>query len=160
MSCQSKRINIFIEKPLHTVADRPEGYPWFAEFINRSEDRLIFRQFGYLRCRLLLYTQQELSELEAQLEYMDHRDRTKCDIALRSRHLDENRNKPQWRQELFEKVKIKLHEYSMMLSLCPAFLIVSYRCAGPLNTTISFNPKAEYRGVQRVGSQNTQRAAI
>lgn len=44
----------------HTVEDYPRGYPRLAAFVSSDIEGRIYRQFGYLRSRLLLYYQDEL----------------------------------------------------------------------------------------------------
>ena len=72
-------------EPEHGPADvesckRPkdylEGYAELAEFIACDDDILLFRKFGTLGARNLLYLQAELQELEAQLRRIDEKDQT------------------------------------------------------------------------------------
>ncbi|KAL9102430.1 MAG: hypothetical protein Q9163_002422 [Psora crenata] len=95
---------------------RPKGYPWLAATVNNNEDYFIFRKFGYLRCRLILHCQEELAGLERRLASMDNLDEAGYPSALESVQVDESRQKPKWRKELFEKAKAKFEEYDRLLS--------------------------------------------
>jgi hypothetical protein len=49
----------------------PNGYPRLAAILDSDQNFLLYRQFGYLQSRLLLYKQDELSELESKLDDLD-----------------------------------------------------------------------------------------
>ena len=53
---------------------RLSGYPTYAEFISKDRDAAVYRRFGSLNARSLLYMQSELHELERQLENLDKED--------------------------------------------------------------------------------------
>ena len=53
---------------------RLDGYPSYAEFISKDRDAAVYRRFGNLNARNLLYMQSELHELERQLEDLDKED--------------------------------------------------------------------------------------
>lgn len=53
------------------MEDHPEGYPRISAFINSDKDTVLFRRFGNLHSRLLLYKEVELIELEGQLSRLD-----------------------------------------------------------------------------------------
>lgn len=53
---------------------RLDGYPSYAEFISRDRDAAVYRRFGNLNARSLLYMQSELHELECQLDDLDKAD--------------------------------------------------------------------------------------
>ena len=55
---------------------RPDGYPSFAAFIAHDTDAAIYRRFGRLSARNLLYLQSELHALEGDLEALDAEDAT------------------------------------------------------------------------------------
>ena len=48
-----------------------KGYPEFAAFIDSSESFRLFRRFGWLRARRLLFLQHGLGKLERQLREVD-----------------------------------------------------------------------------------------
>ena len=52
-----------------------EGFAEFSEFISCDSENLIYRRFGSLGARNLLYLQAELQLLEAQLRDFDKRDK-------------------------------------------------------------------------------------
>lgn len=69
-------------EPMHTDVEpgqRPkeylEGYAELAELIASDNDFLLFRKFGALGARNLLYLQAEVQVLEAQLKQLDEDDR-------------------------------------------------------------------------------------
>ena len=96
-----------------TVDDRPKGYPQLAAFVNSDENFLIARKYGFLRSRVLLYRQDELSVLEKDLIRLDADDEEKREFALHSRKRDEETDKdPLYsRKVLIQKIDDKLKEY-------------------------------------------------
>ena len=98
------------------VDDHPQGYPQFAAFINSDENFLIARKYGYLRSRVLLYRQDELSVLERNLIALDEDDAAKRGLALQSRKYDEQTDKdPVYsRKVLIQKIDDKLKEYGTL----------------------------------------------
>ena len=56
------------------VEDCAEGYPRLAAYLASSLDYLQFRDFSYLRTRILLEQQQILEDLEAELDMLDKAD--------------------------------------------------------------------------------------
>lgn len=95
------------------VDDHPEGYPQLAAFVNADENFLIARKYGFLRSRVLLYRQDELSVLEKDLIKLDADDEEKREFALKSRKRDEETDKdPVYsRKVLIQKIDDKLKEY-------------------------------------------------
>lgn len=51
-----------------------EGFPSLAHFISKDADASIFRSFGELGARNLLYLQSHLNELDIQLKRLDRED--------------------------------------------------------------------------------------
>ena len=96
-----------------TVDDHPRGYPQLAAFVNCDENFLIARKYGFLRSRVLLYRQDELSVLENALIKLDADDEEKRTFALHSRKRDEETDKdPVYsRKALIQKIDDKLKEY-------------------------------------------------
>lgn len=96
-----------------SVDDHPKGYPRLAAFVNSDENFLIARKYGYLRSRVLLYRQDELSVLERDLVALDADDHEKRPLALESRKYDEQTDKdPVYsRKVLIQKIDDKLKEY-------------------------------------------------
>ena len=96
-----------------TVDDHPKGYPQLAAFVNSDENFFIARKYGFLRSRVLLYRQDELSVLEKDLIALDADDEEKRALALQSRKHDEQTDKdPVYsRKVLIQKIDDKLKEY-------------------------------------------------
>lgn len=96
-----------------TVDDHPKGYPQLAAFVNSDDNFLIARKYGYLRSRVLLYRQDELSVLEKDLIALDTDDDENRPLALQSRKHDEQTDKdPVYsRKVLIQKIDDKLKEY-------------------------------------------------
>lgn len=60
--------------PTTSVELYPKGYPRLAAYIDSDSDTALFRRFGILSARNLLYLQAELTELEARLNALDKAD--------------------------------------------------------------------------------------
>ena len=71
------------------------------------------RSYGFLHNRVLLYRQDELSQLEKQLIAMDEEDRETCPLRLQSRKTDESMDDT--RKNLIHKIDEKLGEYGKYL---------------------------------------------
>ncbi|KAL8791924.1 MAG: hypothetical protein Q9195_005500 [Heterodermia aff. obscurata] len=101
-----------------SVDDHPKGYPQLAAFVNSDENFLIARKYGYLRSRVLLYRQDELSVLERDLIALDADDEENRPVALTSRKNDEQTDKdPVYsRKVLIQKIDDKLKEYDNVVS--------------------------------------------
>lgn len=95
------------------VDDHPKGYPQLAAFVNSDENFLIARKYGFLRSRVLLYRQDELSVLERDLIRLDADDKENREFALHSRKRDEETDEdPVYsRKVLIQKIDDKLKEY-------------------------------------------------
>ena len=87
-------------------------------FINSDDNFLIARKYGFLRSRLLLYRQDELSVLEKGLLDLDKDDAKNEDrkLALRSRKFDEqdDDDPEESRKALMRKIDDKLKEYGKL----------------------------------------------
>ena len=95
------------------VDDHPRGYPQLAAFVNSDENFLIARKYGFLRSRVLLYRQDELSVLERDLIKLDADDAKHRALELTSRKRDEETDKdPVYsRKALIQRIDDKLKEY-------------------------------------------------
>jgi hypothetical protein len=95
------------------VENHPEGYPRIAAYINSDNDTALFRRFGDLHARSLLYKQAELTELEAKLAKLDGDDNAKEDtewrVSLSIHH--ENGKHNEERKALIEEIDGKLEAY-------------------------------------------------
>lgn len=100
------------------IDDHPKGYPQLAAFVNSDENFLIARKYGFLRSRVLLYRQDELSVLEQELIDLDDDDKTNRPLALESRKHDEETDKdPVYsRKVLMKRIDDKLKEYDELVS--------------------------------------------
>ncbi|KAK0513549.1 hypothetical protein JMJ35_003913 [Cladonia borealis] len=96
------------------IEDHPRGYSQFAAFMNTDENFLMCRSYGFLHNRVLLYRQDELSQLEKQLIAMDDEDRETCPQRLQSRKTDESMDDS--RKTLIQKIDEKLGEYDNLVS--------------------------------------------
>ncbi|KAL8909257.1 MAG: hypothetical protein Q9171_005113 [Xanthocarpia ochracea] len=89
------------------------GYPKVAAFENADPSFLIYRKFGWLHNRLLLYLQDELAELEFKLDQLDKATFSDDeDIKLSSRRDDWAG--PSKRRDLVRQIAQKLEEYDMV----------------------------------------------
>ena len=97
---------------------RLEGYPSFAQFIATDSDAAIYRKYGHLSARNLLYLQSELHELEAQLQQLDIEDAKDISnevaqkVAREWVHYDDPNNKAACQHKVLqEKIRLKVREY-------------------------------------------------
>lgn len=93
--------------------DFPRGYPRLAAFVNIDTNTHIYRRFGYLRNRALLYVQDELARLERKLADMDESDAEEEPYRLTSHSWDDE-DDPR-RKVLMAEIKAKLKEYDDLL---------------------------------------------
>lgn len=108
-----------LTKNVHFSVERyPEGYPRISAYIDSDSDTALFRRFGVLHARSLLYKQVELTELEAQLDKLDKEDEGKPgadpnkwrlghSISLNDGQMNEKR------RDLMKKIDEKLEEYGI-----------------------------------------------
>lgn len=110
------------------VDECPPGYPQLAAYLSASNDTLIFRDFNYLRCRLLLEQQHQLSTLEDELGNIDRRDalgNSQEQSYLRNRALDTGRpstGRYRSRSQVFEDIYGRLKQYGKILSALSALM--------------------------------------
>jgi hypothetical protein len=82
-----------------------------------DENFRMFRQFGYLHTRVLLYRQCELSNLEAQLSDLDDADADENNgVYLRSQRRDDARDGAP-RKVLLDEIDEKLEKYGKLNAL-------------------------------------------
>ena len=100
-----------------------DGYPSFAEFIARDSDAAIYRRYGHLSARNLLYMQSELYELELELQQLDTEDANKVDNDDAQKtardwryYSDEANERSRKHRVLQNKIRIKIKEYRMYLN--------------------------------------------
>ncbi|KAK4935172.1 hypothetical protein LTR10_023735 [Elasticomyces elasticus] len=98
------------------VESNPEGWPRVAAVIDSEANFMIFRKFGYLRTRLIVWHQDRLRELENLLGDLDLED-FKDDSARRAlccRQGDDGRSPPK-RKLLFQELSRELELYDDLL---------------------------------------------
>ena len=110
-----------IQSPLSMY--RVEGYPRLAGLLSAKPQTAIFRRFGELNVRNLLYLQAELTVMEHELHEItledwksdNPRDRAYCtQWTCLDESIGDDRNGHQWKQCL--KIREKLNEYSSTLT--------------------------------------------
>lgn len=95
------------------MEDHPEGYPQVAAYQNSDSSSALFRRFGNLHARSLLYKEVELTDLEAKLAELDREDNSKDDTEWRiahSIHHDDGKNN-EARKALMSEIYQKLEVY-------------------------------------------------
>ncbi|KAI4218417.1 MAG: hypothetical protein LQ349_008727 [Xanthoria aureola] len=98
------------------------GYPKIAALANADPSFLIYRKFGWLHNRLLLYLQDELVALEYKLNKLDRNTfANDNDVKLKSRR--EDYNNPGLRRDTVKQIAEKLKEYGQLIHLHPSLSI-------------------------------------
>jgi hypothetical protein len=94
------------------------GYPSFAAFIEQDQDAQIYRKFGSLSARSLLYQQSKLHALHLKLQELDNEDSKfeKNEDARKaardwSYYCDESNPRARKQQALQREIKQKINEY-------------------------------------------------
>lgn len=92
-----------------TIEEYPDGYPQYSALMASHYSLHIYRRFSYLRTRLLLFKQDNLSVLQERLEDVDRSE----DIGLRlgSHRRDNNEE----RKTLIKEIDVALADYDSML---------------------------------------------
>lgn len=101
-----------------SLAEFPEGYPRLAAYTNSDLDTMLFRRFGWLRCRALLHIQDELHVLEDELKALDAEHARGHPDRLRSRRFDEDQAYHQdigMRRAIMVDINSKLKDYDNLL---------------------------------------------
>lgn len=75
---------------------------------------MVYRRFGYLQSRIILYKQDQLRELERRLDKEDNDDALADPELLMCRDKDEIENRP--RVKLITKIEKRFKEYGENLS--------------------------------------------
>lgn len=100
----------------HEAHPHLPGYAKLACFVNSDDAFKNFRKFGELHCRVLLYHQQEIADLEEELFSMDYEDSQNYPRALKSQRADEQRGSECRRKDLIQKIGEKLSHYGIPYS--------------------------------------------
>lgn len=114
------------------VDDHPKGYPKLAAFVDSDENFSIFRKYGFLRNRVLLYRQDELAQLERTLIAMDEDDNGTNPDRLQCRQTDEDLDHEHTgdpiytRKGLIKAIDDKLKEYGIFPFSTPPRLLVPH----------------------------------
>ncbi|KAJ9605802.1 hypothetical protein H2200_009651 [Cladophialophora chaetospira] len=111
-----------------SVGTGPRGYPKLAAFIDADPCFRIFRRFGFLRTRLMLYHQDILAEVEAELDALD---RSSLDTERTKNWLGSRRDDEGPRKQLFEKLEKQLEVYDNLLKSSAAIYKLQ---AAPVDT--------------------------
>ena len=101
------------------LEDFPQGYPRLAAHANSDIDTLLFRRFGWLRCRALLHVQDELQVLETNLRNLDQKHGSEASHRLMSKRIDEtfhDEGIAYTRTAMMNEIKSKLKEYDDLLA--------------------------------------------
>jgi hypothetical protein len=95
------------------VENHPEGYPRVAVYLNSQDESALFRRFGDLHTRSLLYKQVELTELETKLADIDAEDERSEESRWRNGHSVHHNNGKhnEERKTLIEEIDKKLEAY-------------------------------------------------
>jgi hypothetical protein len=103
---------------VYAVENHPEGYPRVAVYLNSQDGSALFRRFGDLHIRSLLYKQVELTELERKLAKIDAEDDFHEENRWRNgysiHHNDGKHNEE--RKALIDEIDKKLDAYGYMPS--------------------------------------------
>ncbi|KAN0114516.1 hypothetical protein V8E51_004060 [Hyaloscypha variabilis] len=95
----------------------PRGYPRTAVYVNSDDTTALFRRFGDLHSRSLLYKQAELTELEEKLAKIDQEDSQDLAASWKvghSIHIKGGRRND-IRRDLIIEINEKLKEYGQLL---------------------------------------------
>ncbi|KAF2799729.1 hypothetical protein K505DRAFT_230418, partial [Melanomma pulvis-pyrius CBS 109.77] len=91
------------------VEDFPNGYPRLAALISKHPSLHVFRRFLKLRCRVLLYKQDRLANLEERLDKIDREER--CALFLGNYRRDQNEE----RRSVIRQIEEELAEYDTLV---------------------------------------------
>ncbi|RYP92954.1 hypothetical protein DL770_000914 [Monosporascus sp. CRB-9-2] len=92
-----------------TIEEYPDGYPQYSALTASHYSFHIYRRFSYLRTRLLLYKQDNLSVLQERLEDVDRS--ATIGLRLGSHRRDNNEQ----RKTLIKEIDVALADYDSML---------------------------------------------
>ena len=116
-----------IELGLGTPPVRLNGFPSLAHFIGGDSSEAIFRRFGDLSARNLLYLQSELHQLQAELREYDKDDASDIhNVAAQRRarewasFMNDQSEVASSRRDLQSRIRCKIKEYRTGLGPCLA----------------------------------------
>lgn len=97
--------------------EQPKGYPRSAVYLNSDRGAALFRRFGDVHARLLLYLEVEITRLEQKLKELDREDDSKDGTRWRVGHsiyLQDGREN-EARKAIVDDLKEKVIEYDDIL---------------------------------------------
>lgn len=117
MSSRNAKTSAYYGRGL-AVENFPEGYPRISAYIDSDADTPLFRRFGILHARSLLYKQVELTELEAQLNQLDKEDEGRPGADENKWRLghsisEDDGDQNEKRRDLMKQIDQKLEEYGI-----------------------------------------------
>ncbi|KAL8731172.1 MAG: hypothetical protein Q9166_003579 [cf. Caloplaca sp. 2 TL-2023] len=98
-----------MQSPMTAVST---GYSSLAPFLDSDDGFMLYRRFGFLHQRVLLYRQDELRRMEQDLEELDQRDDFLGLGSRQSQAFEELDWRQRGRQTIFRDIERKLSEYS------------------------------------------------
>ncbi|TVY43735.1 hypothetical protein LOCC1_G005188 [Lachnellula occidentalis] len=101
------------QKSENAIEDCPKGYPRLAAFLDIDENFMLYRRFGFLQARILLYKQDELRRLEHTLDRLDKVDEVTRPDMLLSREKDDADD--DFRMKLIHQIDEKFRDYAQLL---------------------------------------------
>lgn len=94
-----------------TVEKHDEGLPQISSFINSHDNNAIFRRFGRMSARTLVQLQIDLTELEEDLDKLDHNDASDPIHKWRLHGLENYNGWNEDQRNIVAKLQTKLCEY-------------------------------------------------
>ncbi len=114
-------IEIMLSQLWNVVDQHPRGYPSLAAYLNSDRGAALYRRFGDLHGRVLLYMQVELTQLEEKLAQLDRDDNSKEETDWRVAHsiYMDNGKRNEERKALVEEIAGRLKAYGTWSNRCP-----------------------------------------
>ena len=134
------------------MASYPLGYPSWAAYQNSDPTFRVYKRFGTLRNRVILYRQQELAKLEEQLNALDIEDDEKHNHRIRSLRKD-TADPGSNRMDLIDQIDLKLEHYGKKrLAECSHFILLNkYRWFTGARTAIGAYAETEKATLPKFG---------
>jgi hypothetical protein len=134
------------------VTSYPLGYPSWAAYQNSDPTFRVYKRFGTLRNRVILYRQQELAKLEEQLNALDIEDNEKYNHRIRSLRKD-TADPDSKRMVLIDQIDSKLEHYgNKRLTECSHITLLNrYRWFTGARTAIGAYGESEKATLSKFG---------
>lgn len=97
------------------------GYRGFSAFLASDNDFLIFRRFGSVNARLLLYLQDEIAVLEKELEDLEHLHAQDSAVDIHNGSFRQEALPA--RTRLLEDLNVKVRQYSKQSTKTPSHTV-------------------------------------